>query len=71
MSHVKSNCELLLYDSACRACTLASSTVNTGIRINNILAVTFSNCAYRALSFACSAAYAIISNNTCHNKTSL
>ncbi len=67
-SLVMFDCSVYLYaarklfsrDCAGRACVFAGTAVYAGICINFILAVALADRIYRALAYACSAAYTLI-----------
>ena len=55
--------------SAYRADTCTSTALNASISVDNVLAVTLRDSAYRTLASASSAANTIVRNNICHNKS--
>ena len=60
--------KLLSGDSACWASFLASTTIDAGTSVYNILAVASRNSLNRAGRCTSTAANALIRNNMCHDK---
>ncbi len=62
---------LCLSDCAGRTYALASAAINASSLINHILGLTLRDCTDRTFTNTASAAYASITNSTCHNNSSL